>query len=205
MQTKFSVFLRPFAPDDYILLNKWRHDPEIQEYTGGPVRYVSIEMEKAWVHDKMMNNAKDIYWAICLNDESQRMIGYTSLNDIDHLNKRVIFGGLVIGEKDCRNGISMFEADLLKMDYAFNQLNMHCIVDECLSIHPSTPHTLRALGFKKGGVLRDYVYKNGKYHDIDVYSLLRSEYDEMMNAGNYSIRKLIRNFAKCCKESNQQI
>jgi RimJ/RimL family protein N-acetyltransferase len=72
---KYSIFLRAFESGDYLLINKWRNDPDVQRMTGGLIKFVSSEMEKEWVHNKMLNNSKDIYLAICLNDESQKMIG----------------------------------------------------------------------------------------------------------------------------------
>ena len=94
----FSIFLRPFKENDHLLINKWRNDPEIQKMTGGPIRYVSLEIEREWVLSRMKDNIRNIYWAICLNNESEKMVGYISLNNIDHLNKCADAGGTVIGD-----------------------------------------------------------------------------------------------------------
>lgn len=197
--SKSSIFFRAFNTDDYILINKWRNDHEFQQYTVGPLRYVSLEMEKAWVYEKMMNNTKDLYWAICLNDGSRRMIGYTSINNIDHLNKKAYFGGIVIGEPDCRDGVSLLEAEIIKLDYAYNQLNLNRIYADTQPSHYSSPSLLLALGFQKEGTMRDYVYKNGKYQDIDLYSILREDYNQMSKEGVYELRNLIKRFIKFSK------
>lgn len=44
-----KIFLRGFELEDYILINKWRNDPEIQNLLSGNFRYVSSEIEKEWV------------------------------------------------------------------------------------------------------------------------------------------------------------
>lgn len=191
----YSIFLRPFETEDYILINKWRNNLTNQKFTVGPIRYVSLEREKTWVQEKMMNNNKDIYWAICLNDGSRRMIGYTSLNDIDHINKKCGVGGIVIGENDCRDGVSMFEVALIKMDFAFNQLNINRLVAYSLYDHPITPGTVYALGFKEEGIMRDYVYKNGRYQDVIIYSLLKREYEELLKNNELQISKVIKRFS----------
>jgi hypothetical protein len=42
----YSVYLRAFEPNDYLLINNWRNDRSIQKRTCGNFRYVSTEMEK---------------------------------------------------------------------------------------------------------------------------------------------------------------
>lgn len=204
MEEKYSIFLRAFEQDDYILINKWRNDYDIQKLTGGQIKYVSLEMEKEWVHSKMMNNTRDIYWAICLNDDSKRMIGYISLNNIDYLNRSADAGGSVIGEKDCQDGVSIFEALKIVLDYAFLQLNMNRITASCLPEHYLAPHSLYAFGFKKEGSMKESVYKNGSYKDMDLYALLRKDYDILNANGSYQIKYIIKRCIKHIKETKNK-
>lgn len=199
----FSIFLRPFQEEDAILINKWRNDPEIHKFTGGPINYVSLEIERAWVRQKMMENRNELYLAICLNDESKKMIGYISLNKIDHVNKCLDAGGCVIGDKESRDGVSLFESIFLILDYAFNQLNMHRVTASCLPEHWMAPYHLGVFGFKKEGTLKECRYKNGKYHDMDLYALMRKDFDSMLEKGEYEIRDLIRRFRKIVKEAKR--
>lgn len=187
-----SVFLRAFELDDYLLINKWRNDPEIQRMTGGTFRFVSSELEKEWVLDKMMHNQKDIYWAICMNDETRKMIGYTSLNVIDHFNKTAKGGGTVIGEKEHRDGFLVFEAINLVLKYAFEELNMNRITACCLPNHPISPYLLQSFGFKCEGRQREAIYKRGNYQDLLDFALLRKDYDEIKKNDGYEIMCIIK-------------
>ncbi|CCY36129.1 uncharacterized protein BN796_00365 [Alistipes sp. CAG:831] len=200
---QFSIFLRPFKAEDYLLINRWRSDPDIQKMTGGPIRYVSLEIEREWVLSKMRDNTSNIYWAICLNDESERMVGYISLNQIDHLNKSADAGGTVIGDRDARDGYIIFEAMYLVLDYAFNQLNLNRITASCLPEHYMAPHSLYAFGFKKEGTAESALYKNGSYHNVDHYALLRSTYDELCGAGQYTIGELVKRCIKHIKSKKK--
>lgn len=200
---KFSIYLRPFCEEDAIIINKWRNDPEIQKMTGGRYQFVSLEMEKNWVRQKMLENRREIYLAICLNDGSDKMIGYISLNDIDHVNKSLDSGGCVIGDKESRDGISLFESIYLILDYSFNQLNMHRVSASCLPEHWMAPFHLRTFGFEKEGTLKESRYKNGAYHDLDLYALMRSDFDQKMKAGEYEMKYLIRRFRKLVKEAKR--
>lgn len=195
-----TIFLRAFESDDYILINKWRNDPEIQKLTGGTFRYVSLEMEKQWVHDKMMNNTKDIYLAICLNDESRRMIGYTSLNNIDYINRSVFGGGVIIGDKEYRDGFALFERALLLMSYVFDELNMHRLYGSCLEDHKTSRSMLYALNYTCEGMEREAVYKHGKYHNRMMYSILADEYRRSLDNGEFQMNSIIKRFVKFAKE-----
>jgi RimJ/RimL family protein N-acetyltransferase len=189
---KYSIFLRAFEPGDHILINKWRNDPNIQKFTGGLIKYVSSEMEKEWVNNKMLHNDKDLYLAICLNDESKRMIGYISLNNIDHLNKTADAGGTVIGEKDCQDGFALFESLKILLDYAFYQLNLNRITASCLPKHFLAPYSLSSFGFRKEGTMREVIYKHGSYQDMDLYSLLRKDFDKIAEEDGYKTLAIIK-------------
>lgn len=189
-----TIFVRAFEPDDYILINNWRNDPKIHKMTGGTFRYVSSEMEKKWVQDKMMNNYHDIYWAICLNDESKKMVGYTSLNNIDYINRTVEGGGIIIGDKNANDGFILFEVILLKLEYVFNTLNMNRVTGKAISEHKISNKFLEALHYKHEGTFRNSIFKNGRYYDQNFYSLLRDEYYEYVNSGEYELRQIIKRF-----------
>ncbi|MDR1055980.1 MAG: GNAT family N-acetyltransferase [Prevotellaceae bacterium] len=196
-----SVFFRAFEPEDYVLINKWRNDPEIQKMTGGIFRYVSSEWEKSWVMDKI-KSTKDMYWTICLNDGSDRMIGYTSINNIDHLNRTIFSGGILIGDKEYRDGITLIDTLIIKQDYVFNELNINRLEGSCLKEHSDSLRMMLMMGLKIEGVKKQAVFKHGKYHDVYICSLLREEYHEILNSGGYEIRNILKRL-KSIKINNE--
>jgi RimJ/RimL family protein N-acetyltransferase len=185
-----SILLRAFELEDYILINKWRNDPEIQKLITGPFRYVSTEMEKGWVHEKMMNNTSHIYLAICVNDESKKMIGYTSFNNINHLNRVASIGGVVIGDKNYRNGIAYIDAVCILFDYGFNELNLNRLEGSAFVLHKTSVQMLLSMGFKVEGYCRQAVYKHGRYEDVLILAILKEEYDIINNADGYTFEKV---------------
>lgn len=194
-----SIVIRAFNPDDVYMINKWRNDSIIQFYTAGLSKKVSIEMEKEWLRSKMLNNTSEIYWAICANDESQRLIGYTSFNNINYVNRVVEGGGIVIGDKDYRDGFIMFEAMLIKLDYAFNTLNMNKYCGAALTGHRISNPMMEALLFINEGVFRQHIYKHGIYHDVNRYAILRDEYYEYLSSNQYSLSAIIKRFVRFSK------
>lgn len=175
MSTSMRVYLRALDVDDYMLVNKWRNDDEIQSLTGGNRYYVSPTMEKKWVEEKALDNSKDMYWAICLKDTNE-MIGYLSMNNIDWRNRKADWGGIVIGEKAHRGKGCASEASYLMMEYAFSELGLHRLTGHWLEEHKTSMFLGRMLGFKQEGVLRDSVYKHNAFHNVVVMSILESEF-----------------------------
>ena len=98
-----TIYLRLMEPEDYETTYKWRNDYNMQKMTCGPLRFISKEMEKNWAQRRSLDNTNDIYLAVC-SLESDKMIGYTSINDINYVNRSCSIGGIVIGDKDYRDG-----------------------------------------------------------------------------------------------------
>lgn len=171
-----KIFLRAFEFNDYQLINQWRNNMNIQKLVVGPYRYVSSEMEKKWVESKMMNNVSEVYWAICLNDDTKKMIGYTSINNIDYINRKVHGGGIVIGNYKYRDGTMFKQASDIVKSYVFDTLNMNRYTGSCLANHIDSRVMLESFGMILEGIQRKAVYKWGAYRDLCLYSILRSEY-----------------------------
>lgn len=197
---KYSIFLRAFEPNDYLLINKWRNDLGIQKLTGGTFRYVSSEREKEWVKEKMMNNTTDIYLAICVNDESQKMIGYTSINNIDYIHRSAFGGGVVIGDREYRDGISLIERCLLLLSYAFDTLNLNRFYGNCLEEHKTSLCLVKSMKYELEGIEKQAIYKDGVYHNRFLFALLREDYYKYLYNGDYELRAIIRRFRDISKD-----
>lgn len=196
-----TIYLRLFEPDDYEKTYVWHDDWDMQKLTCGQRRFVSKEIEKKWVYEKSTNNNKDIYLAICLI-ETNEMIGYISLNDIDMLNRSVTGGGIVIDNK-YQDGQAWYEAGDLVRQYAFDELQVNRYTASCMVEHKVSRMILEVCGYTLEGVQREAIYKDGKYHDVCLYSLLRSEYYKLRDEGRYTfsnILKTIRQFKKQSKK-----
>lgn len=199
-----SIFLRAFEPEDYVLINKWRNDYQLQKLTCGTFRYVSSEREKEWVKNQMMNNLTNMYFAVCVNDESKKMIGYASLNNINHLFRSAYFGGTVIGDPEYHNGIAWIEMFLLVMEYAFDQLNINRLDAEALTEHQQSMTILDVMYYKVEGIKRQAVYKNGRYYDEALVSILRDEYYEHKNNGDYDFSSILARFAEITRKNKKK-
>ena len=172
------VYLRAFETEDYKVINKWRNDDEVQSLTSGNKYFVSSAMEKQWVEGKIYDNSKEIYLAICLK-ETDEMIGYTGLRDIDWRNRKVEWMALVIGDRPHRNKGYATEATLLLLDYVFCELGIHKLSGYSLKTNLASIQLFGKLGFIQEGILRDFVFKANSYHDNIIFTILEDEYKEL--------------------------
>lgn len=197
------VYLRLIEPEDYENTYRWRND-DIQLTTGGPIRFVSKEIERNWIQKVASDNTNNIYLAICLVENDQ-MIGWYSINDIDYRNRSCHTGGIVIGEKEYRDGMAYREAANLAFTYIINELNMNRITGACLREHIMSRADMEANYWTLEGIARQVVFKGGAYHDICWYSILRDEYLEHLQNGDYNERNITRRTGAAIKRIKAEL
>jgi RimJ/RimL family protein N-acetyltransferase len=168
------LYLRALELNDYILINQWRNDPDISKYLAGNFFFVSSEREKKSVENKILDDSKNIYLGIC-DLKNKDLIGYTNINNIDLRNLKAEWGGTLIGNKAYLGKGYGKEASSLMLRFLFDQYPIHKCYAHCLEEHPRTSRMFELLGFKKEGLLRDEVFKNGEFKNLLVYSILREE------------------------------
>jgi len=173
-----KVYLRRFEPEDYKKINAWRKDENLYLLTTGSRYFVSSERDRQWVLDTSLNNTTDLYLAVCLV-KNHLFIGYVSLSDIDHRNRRAEWSGIVIGEKEYRGQGYATEAVYLLLEYAFYELGLRRVSGSWLAENAVSLFLGKMMGFRHEGLLREYVYKNGKHHDVIIMSMLRPEFENL--------------------------
>ena len=192
---KSTVYFRCFEEDDAPLIYKWMNDDELKSMSIGLNRRMSKEEALNWVKARINHSPYQVWWAICAVD-SDKMIGYMSLTDIHYINSSACFSGIVLGDKDYSNGFAWIESYLFVREYAFERLNLNRLYGEHLVGHKQTEIIGKAFFQKEEGILRQAVFKNGKYYDVRISSILRSEYFEHKEKGDFEIRSIIKRFRK---------
>lgn len=178
----FRVYLRALELDDYKTSTKWRNDDEIWDNLVGRKYFVSKEYEKKWVEDAIHNNSKDIKLAVCLK-ENDKLIGYIYLIDIDWFNRKAN-ASILIGEKDCWGNGFGTESIILLIHHAFYNLGMQRISARQLLDNKASIKAFHKCGFNDEGILRKAVYKDGEYRDLNLMSIIRSDFDSLLEDRN---------------------
>ena len=167
------IYLRALEPDDYKTSIEWRRDNEIWGMVGSPKYFVSEAYEKKWVEDTIFHSC-DIKLAVC-EVSSNKYIGNVYATDIDQTN-RSCTTGVLIGNHDYWGQGYASEAYRLLLDYLFNERNINRVQAYVLESNVSSMKMHQKVGYKIEGTLRQSVYKNGKYQNQVLLSILKEEF-----------------------------
>jgi RimJ/RimL family protein N-acetyltransferase len=190
-----TVFFRAFEPEDAELIYNWMNDDELKKLSVGLNKRMSREECQQWVNNRKESSQFHYYWAIC-SVKDNRMIGYAFITNIHYINRAAEFGGIVIGDSEYHNGLAWIESYLFVLDFVFDRLNMNRFSDTAITEHLSSNKIADVFYFQKEGVMREAVYKNGRYYDLSLMSILNKDYQEHKAAGDYELKRIIRRFAK---------
>ena len=166
------IYLSPFDTDDSEIYTKWAEWMNVRTVAdtfGGHFNLVSITGAK-----KTLEELQGYRFAIVLLN-NDNLIGHISLHDINHLNRHA-FLGIFIGDEEHRNKGYGSEAVRLVLDYGFKTLNLHNIM---LSVHDDNIAAISCynkIGFKEAGRRREWIFKDGKYHDVIYMDILENEF-----------------------------
>ncbi|MCH7321030.1 GNAT family N-acetyltransferase [Solibacillus sp. MA9] len=174
---KDNLYLRAFEYSDLSLLNEIRNDDILFQTTGGNKYYISSEYDKKWIEDKIFNNYKQLYLVICCRGIDEP-IGYICATNIDYLNRKAEWGGLVISKEFISKGFGT-DAGYLFLDHLFGELGLNMVYAYVKEDNKASYRLSEKYGFKKDGLIRDFVYKQNKFHNAYVFTMLKSEYEKL--------------------------
>lgn len=170
-----KVFLRALNTADSEKIYHWLLDDEVQSLIGGNTFFASQDYVNRWIEKKIFSKT-DIYLAICLT-ETREIIGYLSIKDIDYRNRKAIWGGILIGNKELWGKGLATEAANLMLKFVFEELNINLIWAFWLEEHTASIKIGKRVGFKSLGVIPQSLFKGGKYHNQVIMGLLKKDYD----------------------------
>ncbi|WP_448206554.1 GNAT family N-acetyltransferase [Azospirillum sp. sgz302134] len=163
-------FRRPTLDDAEMLL-RWRTDPGITRFMFTDLENPDVERQRAWL--QAMEQRRDFRHFIIEHEE--RPVGYLSYSDIDAIHQRCSSGSYIVEEKDRRAVAGLLHPFI--MDYCFYGLGMNKIVNYFMEGNDGVIRIQRLLKAHEVGVLRQHVFKYGRFHDVFVFETLRSEWE----------------------------
>ncbi len=166
------VTLRPPTPEDAACFVRWFADMEVTRYLGHRTG-VSLQQEEEFFK-KIGESKDDLFWVI---EAEGKSIGATGIHRIDWLSAHGTTG-IVIGEKDCwRKGYAS-EVMALRTRYAFRELNLHKLVTEAFEENAASRRALAKVGYKEIGRRREHFFTRGRWHDVWLAEVLRSDWEK---------------------------
>jgi RimJ/RimL family protein N-acetyltransferase len=166
---------RPVEREDLKLLHEWENDFEVIMYSRGkPINFVSMgQLEKQY--EEWMKDEKEIHLIIERVDLKEA-IGIARIEKSDFGNVRNAGVGTYIGKKELWGKGSGKQITVALLEMCFNQLNMDRCEAWSVEYNRRAHNALEACGFKKGGVMRQAEFVNGRKWDGFHFDVLRDEY-----------------------------
>ena len=186
-----TVYFRAFEEEDASLLYQWMNDDGLKQLSVGLNKRVCREEVEEWIKARKRHNPYQAWFAICAL-ESNEMIGYMCLTDIHYINSSAYFSGILIGDPNYRDGQAYIESYLFMFEYAFERLNLNRLYGSALADHKLSVTMAEVMYQKTEGVLRQSIFKNGKYHDEVVCAILKDEYYQHKENGDFEMSSILR-------------
>ena len=169
------VRLRAVEREDVTKFHEWVNDPEV---TRGLALYLPMSFadEENWFNSLTKRDQKEKPLAIEIRKgKNWKLIGNCGVFDFDPVNSSAELG-IMIGEKSEWNKGYGSEVMSLLMKHCFETLNLNRVFLKVYTENIRAVRSYEKAGFVLEGRLREAVYKFGKYDDILIMSVLRSEW-----------------------------
>lgn len=168
--------LRELEVRDIPTINKWRNDPELIKLLGAPFRYVNTSTDLNWFENYLKSRSNVVRCAI-VDPKEDDILGLISLVSIDHLNQCAELH-IMIGETiNQGKGIGTFAVKEM-LNHAFDNLNLQRIELTVMAHNSRAIHLYEKIGFVREGIMRRSRYKNGRFVDVLMYSILKNEFNK---------------------------
>ena len=99
------------------------------------------------------------------------------LTNIDWKNRTAELSQKIKAKASERVPNDIMDAMMGFLHYGFYELNLNCIYGTVLEYNHLSRKLARKCGLKEEGVLRERIFKNGKYHNLIPNSIIKSDFD----------------------------
>jgi ribosomal-protein-serine acetyltransferase len=134
----------------------------------------TIEFAENFVRGTMYRNSFGSEYAFVII-ENEKMIGRVGVYKIDQ-NKKIAEIGYWLAEHVQGKGVVTSSCKLL-IDFCFSELNLNRIEIKCGTENLKSQQIPERLNFSKECIIRQGELLHDKYIDLNLYSLLRQEYE----------------------------
>lgn len=169
------IRLRAVERDDLKKYHEWLNDPEV---TRGLALYLPLSMadEENWFDAMTKRDPNEKPFAIEIKKgKNWKLIGNCGFHALENQN-RCGEVGIVIGDKTEWNKGYGAEAMTLLQRHGFETLNLNRVYLQVYADNVRAVRSYEHAGFVLEGRLREANYKHGKYEDVLLMGVLRSEW-----------------------------
>jgi RimJ/RimL family protein N-acetyltransferase len=168
------MILRGFTLEDAPVVQKLAGDINVAKTTSNIPHPYEDGMAEAWIRTHLKEYMQGMGVNFAIEKQKEReLIGAVGLHiQADHDTAML---GYWIGTDYWGNGYCT-EAAREVVRYGFTTLKLNRIHSNHFGSNPASGRVMKKCGMTKEGVLRQHIKKWGRYDDLVLYGILRSEY-----------------------------
>lgn len=169
-----KIRLREYRREDVKSAQNYMNNPELKKLLTPGIPYLyTFEDEQRWYESLSAN--KDIYSFAIETIEDDKYIGGCGINKVDWKNSVAIVG-IFIGDKNYWGKGYGTDAMKVLIKFIFEQMNINKIKLNVYDYNKRAIKSYEKCGFKTEGILREEIFRDGKYHDEYVMGILKEEH-----------------------------
>jgi RimJ/RimL family protein N-acetyltransferase len=170
-----NYYLRPLDVSDCEPFYQWSLDREVTLYSLSSYAYPQSKSDiTSWLSTINSSN-KNVSFGICCK-ESNELIGYAGISAISTLNRSGEYFILIGNKSYWGKGIGTLVTKLVT-NYAIQTLGLHRVQLTASALNKGAIKAYQNSGYKLEGVMRESGYRNGRFVDKVLMSVLASEWE----------------------------
>lgn len=169
------VRLSPLNQLDAGIIARWQSDIEFLRLLDAQPSFPKSEQQVAeWIREGQRGRDNFLLGVRLLPDDE--LIGFLEIGEVlwTHRNSWLAIG---IGAREHWGRGYGREAIELALDFVFQELNLHRIQLTVFSYNDRAVALYERLGFRREGVYREFLLRDGQHHDMYLYGLLAREWN----------------------------
>lgn len=169
------VKLRAYREEDIERAVEFTNDEEVKKLLDSNTPFPMTKwQEEEWVRTRKANSG--FIYDFAIEDlETGKYIGGCSINECN-IKSRNCTIGIMIGDKDYWSKGYGSDALSVLIKFIFEEVNIYKIKLNVFSFNKRAISCYKKLGFKEEGLLKDELYRNGKYCDVILMALFKEDW-----------------------------
>lgn len=165
-----KVAIRAIEEDDLPFLTDLRNFPSTWTNLG-TVQFLNLESQKLWLVSLAKDKTRAYYMLI--DARSNARLGLIRMDEIDHINKSIRVGCDI--HPHWRGQGFGTQAYKLIFNFCYDELNMNRVWLLVLEDNEVARNLYKKVGMHEEGIMREAIYRDGRFKNYIIMSKLRSE------------------------------
>jgi len=170
-----TIRLRALRKEDAEITWKWRNQTSVREMYSGHPFFINPTKEHAWYDRVLTSDLPNVSMGIEIA-ETETLIGMMFLLHVNHFNRSAELAFLF--DENSRKASDIIVAILLALEFGYYDLNLNRIYGKLVEHHTMLIKLYERYGGQREGLMRQSFFKNGKYLNEVMMSILKEDYEK---------------------------